>query len=62
MVICTTIPVPFLTPKTSKGYLSFLATSPFYKASPVAQQVKNLPAVWDTWVQSLGLEDPLERK
>ena len=22
--------------------------------------VKNLPAVWETWVQSLGWEDPLE--
>ena len=22
--------------------------------------VKNLPVVWETWVQSLGWEDPLE--
>ena len=22
--------------------------------------VKNLPAMWETWVQSLGWEDPLE--
>ena len=22
--------------------------------------IKNLPAMWETWVQSLGLEDPLE--
>ena len=22
--------------------------------------VKNLPVMWETWVQSLGLEDPLE--
>ena len=22
--------------------------------------MKNLPAMWDTWVRSLGLEDPLE--
>ena len=29
-------------------------------ASLVAQLVKNLPAVWETWVQSLGWEDPLE--
>ena len=29
-------------------------------ASQVAQLVKNLPAVWETWVQSLGWEDPLE--
>ena len=26
----------------------------------VAQLVKNLPAVWETWVRSLGWEDPLE--
>ena len=28
----------------------------------VAQMVKNPPAVWETWVQSLDWEDPLERK
>jgi len=27
----------------------------------VAQLVKNLPAIWETWVQSLGWEDPLEK-
>ena len=27
---------------------------------PVAQLVKNLPAMWETWVWSLGWEDPLE--
>ena len=30
-------------------------------ASLVAQLVKNLPAVWVTWVQSLDWEDPLEK-
>ena len=25
-----------------------------------AQMVKNLPAMWETWVRSLGWEDPLE--
>ena len=30
-------------------------------ASLVAQTVKNLPAMWETWVQSLGWEDPLEK-
>ena len=30
-------------------------------ASPVAQLVKNLPAMRETWVQSLGQEDPLEK-
>ena len=29
-------------------------------ASLVAQMVQNLPAMWETWVQSLGWEDPLE--
>ena len=29
-------------------------------ASLVAQTVKNPPAMQDTWVQSLGWEDPLE--
>ena len=27
----------------------------------VAQMVKNLPTVWETWVQSLGQEGPLEK-
>ena len=30
-------------------------------ASLVAQLVKNLPAMQETWVQSLGLKDPLEK-
>ena len=30
-------------------------------ASLVAQTVKNLPAVQETWVRSLGWEDPLEK-
>ena len=30
-------------------------------ASLVAQLIKNLPAVQETWVQSLGWEDPLEK-
>ena len=34
--------------------------NPFW-ASLVAQLVKNLPAVQETWVRSLGWEDPLEK-
>ena len=30
-------------------------------ASLVAQLVKNPPARWETWVGSLGWEDPLEK-
>ena len=28
----------------------------------MAQMVKNLPAMQETWVQSLGQEDPLEKE
>ena len=30
-------------------------------ASLVAQLVKNPPAMWETWIRSLGWEDPLEK-
>ena len=32
------------------------------QASFVAQLVNNPPAVWETWVRSLGWEDPLEKE
>ena len=32
------------------------------RASLVAQMVKNLPAVQETWVRCLGWEDPLEKE
>ena len=32
------------------------------RASLVAQMVKNPPAMQETWVQSLGPEDPLEKE
>ena len=32
----------------------------YFGASLVAQMVKNLPAMWETRVRSLGCEDPLE--
>ena len=28
----------------------------------MGQTVKSLPAVWETWVPSLGGEDPLEKE
>ena len=31
-------------------------------ASLVAQMVESLPEVWETWVQSLGWKDPLEKE
>ena len=33
-----------------------------YAASLVAQMLKNLPTVQETWVQSLGGENPLEKE
>ena len=41
--------------------LPLLPASPTSEASLVAQRVKCLPAVWETWVQSLSWEDPLEK-
>ena len=32
-----------------------------HKAFPGGSEVKNLPAMRETWVQSLGWEDPLEK-
>ena len=33
---------------------------PVFLGFPGGQTVKNLPAMWETWVPSLGWEDPLE--
>ena len=41
---------------------SILQHSAFFRASLVAQRVKRLPTMQDTWVQSLGWEDPLEKE
>ena len=41
-------------------YLNFGGTQTF-QAFLVAQAVKNLPAMWETWGQSLGWEDPQEK-
>ena len=32
------------------------------KSCLVAQMVKRLPIMWETWVRSLGREDPLEKE
>ena len=34
----------------------------FHQTSLVAQMVKRLPTMWETWVQSLGREDLLEKE
>ena len=47
----------------SSLFFSFLSVSSLliWRASLVAQMVKNLPAVQETQVQSMGGEDPLEK-
>ena len=46
------------------GILTLKSDFMFQKhwASPVAQMVKNLPAMQETQVQCLGWEDPLEKE
>ena len=44
-----------------KFYESCFFHLPILRASLVAQMVKNLPAMWETCVQSLGQEDSLEK-
>ena len=40
----------------------FLVTQAFvFRISLVAQLIKNPPAMWETWVRSLGWEDLLEK-
>ena len=39
-----------------------LAFSSSEECFPGGLVVKNLPAMWETWVQSLGREDPLEKE
>ena len=34
----------------------------YFGASLVAQRLKDLPAMWETWVRYLGREDPLGKE
>ena len=49
------IPVLESSPGEGIGYLVLHSW-----ASLVSHRVKNPPAMWETWVPSLGWEDPLE--
>ena len=40
----------------------FVILLPFWKTSLVVQEVKHLPTTQETWVQSLGGDDPLEKE
>ena len=67
------LPNPVIKPRSTALQADSLPTEPPGKpihkylhvlmwASLVAQTVKNLPAMWETQVQSLAWEDPLERE
>ena len=62
------LPFIFMSEKQATKTYNVLLRSCFYLqlrhtvASLVAQMVKCLPAMWETWVRSLGREDPLEKE
>ena len=55
----TEMPQMLKHPLLFDDFMSLLTT---LWASLVAQLVKNSPAMQETWVRSLGREDPLEKK
>ena len=50
--------------KFKQNYITFFSQIFIHLFLPslVAQTVKNLPAMHETWVQSLDWEDPLEKR
>ena len=54
---------PSLIPRSGRSAGEGIGYPPQYSwASLVAQLVKNPPAMWETWAQSLGWEDPLDKE
>ena len=43
------------------GCITDLMDLSLSKLQDLAQLVENSPAMWETWVRSLGWEDPLEK-
>ena len=56
------LPSPVLVSTVMNQPYICIYTLPFGDLPIMAQLVKNLPAMWETWVQSLGWEDPLEKE
>ena len=42
-------------------FIQFKSINEVLRVSLMAQLIKNLPAMQETWVRSLGWEDPLEK-
>ena len=55
LIFLLAILIPACAP-SSPGFLRM------YSASLVAQRLKCLPAMWATWVRSLGWKDPLKKE
>ena len=47
---------------SSNFLIPSLGFSMYLRAFLVVQRLKCLPAMWETWVQSLGRDDPLEKE
>ena len=52
----------FVPPSLSLETICLILRTFLPLVSVVAQLVKNLPAMWETWIQFLGWEDPLEKE
>ena len=60
---CCFLTLPPLSPHPLPFLISNCLYLPFQTwASQVAQMVNCLPAMWETWVRSLGRKDPLEKE
>ena len=58
--MCVTVSVIFTLEKPTESE-SWGSLGRFW-APLVVQMLKNLPAMWETWIQSLGWEDLLEKR
>ena len=58
---CLTLVIMCPSASRVSAHIQYITSVHFLWASPVAQLVKNPPAMWQTWVRSLGWEDPLEK-
>ena len=59
--VCTPSPRPVLPEEEKKAVSTLLGLGTSLNEELVAQMVKNLPAMQETWDQSLGQEDPLKK-
>ena len=48
--------------ESDRGYEEILKVCKSFRGFPGSSEVKCLPAVRETWVQTLGREDPLEKE